>query len=262
VIRSRTFVALLASAAVAATAVVAGVALAGPANAVANGVPAQPGQYPFNVKLVFTNIPQADGTFYNSGCSGALIAPQWVIAAGHCFHDVNRNPVSGPVPYTGVATIGGVDDADPANQTVAVVEDYQSPTNDIAIAKLASAVTGIQPIALATGKPKKNEIVRIAGWGGLDSIDPAMATHLQTGQMKVTQVSSGYVGVVGYQPQSTTSACPHDSGAPYFFEPASGPPLLVSVESSGPDCPHDQVETTARVDVVAKWVSTTMAQHA
>jgi secreted trypsin-like serine protease len=258
VIRSRTFAALLSTAA---TIVVATLALASPAHAVANGVPAQPGQYRFNVKFVFTNIPQPDGSVYNSGCSGALIAPQWVITAGHCFHDVNRNPVSGPVPYTGVAIIGGVDDADTAHQTIAVVEDYQSPVNDIAIAKLASPVTGIAPIGLAAGQPWVGQVLRIAGWGGLDSVNPALATHLQTGQVKVAQVDSVYAGVVGYRPLPTTSACPHDSGAPYFSENAAGRPLLVSVESNGPSCPHDQVETTARVDVATNWIRTTIAQH-
>jgi hypothetical protein len=28
---------------------------------------------------------------------------------------------------------------------------------------------------------------------------------------------------------------------------------LVSVESTGPDCPHSQQETTARADVVRAW---------
>jgi len=48
------------------------------------------------VKLTMTHIPRPDGTFYDSACSAALISPSWIITAGHCFHDVNRNPVSGP----------------------------------------------------------------------------------------------------------------------------------------------------------------------
>jgi hypothetical protein len=44
------------------------------------------GVYPFSTKLTMTNIPRADGTVYDSACSAALVAPQWIITAGHCFH--------------------------------------------------------------------------------------------------------------------------------------------------------------------------------
>ena len=71
---------------------------ANPAAAVADGTPAVPGQYPFAVKLTMTHIPRPDGTYYDSACSAALISPTWIITAGHCFHDVNRIPVSGPFP--------------------------------------------------------------------------------------------------------------------------------------------------------------------
>src|SRR5664279_1874214 len=70
-----------------------------PAAAVADGTLVSLGQYPFAVRLTMTHIPRPDGTFYNSACSAALISPTWIITAGHCFHDINRVPVSGPVPY-------------------------------------------------------------------------------------------------------------------------------------------------------------------
>ncbi len=232
-----------------------------PAGAVANGTPVPEGQYRFAVKLTMTNIPRPDGSVYNSGCSAALIAPQWIITAGHCFHDVNRNPVSGPVPYSTTAMIGRTDDADTDGYVIDVVEDYQSPSNDIAIAKLASPVDDIVPLLLSREAPTSGEILRITGWGALDDVNPAPATHLQTGQVKVATVGESTVGVVGYLPQPTTSACLYDSGAPYFSEPRYGRPRLVSVESSGPTCPHHQVETTSRVDTVASWIISTARDH-
>ena len=234
---------------------------ADPARAVADGTPAKEGQYRFAAKLTMTNIPRADGTTYNSGCSGALIAPQWVMTAGHCFHDVNRIQVSGAVPYETTAMIGRTDDSDTNGVVVDVVEDFQSPANDIAIAKLAVPVHGIKPLALATTAPRTGEIVRIAGWGSLSDVNPVPATHLQTGQFTITAVSGTVVNLVGYKPKATTSACVYDSGAPYFAEPEHGSPRLVSVESDGPTCPDTGPETTSRVDTIASWAEQTMAAH-
>jgi secreted trypsin-like serine protease len=232
-----------------------------PALAIADGTPVEEGHYRFAVKLTMTNIPRPDGSHYNSGCSAALIAPRWIITAGHCFHDVNRVPVSGPVPYSTVATIGRTDDADTNGHVVDVVEDYQAPAGDIAIAKLAAPVRDIPLLLLATAAPAEGEILRITGWGSLSDVDAKPATHLQTGQVKVVAVSDTVVGVVGYLPKPTTSGCLYDSGAPYFVETPHRAPRLVSLESNGPACPHALTETTARVDLVVPWIRQTIASH-
>lgn len=238
------------------------------AHAVANGEPVPEGRYRFAAKLTMTGIPRVDGTFYDSACSAALIAPQWIVTAGHCFHDAARNPVSGVikpdggVPYGSVtATIGRADLAGTTGHVVAVVEAYQSPgspANDLAIAKLATPVTDIRPLGLPRKAPKVDDIVRITGWGSDQNENPVPATHPQTGQMKVSSVADDTVGVKGYLPSPDTSACIYDSGAPYFAEPKRGGPVLVGVESDGPDCPHAQEETTARVDRVVAWILDTM----
>jgi secreted trypsin-like serine protease len=254
---SRTTSALLAVAG----AVTLALASSTPAFAIADGTPVKEGHYRFAAKLTMTDIPRPDGSHYNSGCSAALIAAQWIITAGHCFHDVNRNPVSGPVPYSTTATIGRTDDADTNGSVVDVVEDYQSPTNDIAIAKLARPVRGIAPLRPRAAAPAGGEVLRITGWGALSDVNPAPATHLQTGQVTVSTVGDTIVGVVGYRPKPTTSGCLYDSGAPYFAESRHHRPRLVSIESNGPTCPHSQVETTARVDTILPWLFATMAAH-
>lgn len=234
-------------------AVVAALAMGTPAQAVAHGTPVPEGRYRFAVKLTMTDIPQADGGTYASSCSGALIARRWVITAGHCFHDVDRNPVSGPVPYPTTATIGRTDDADTGGYEVPVVEVQQSPLNDIAILRLDRPVRGIRPVALATREPRVGQILRLTGWGSLD-IAPVPATHLQTGQVVISSVAGTTVGVQGYAPEPDTSACLYDSGAPYFLR-RHGRYVLIAVENDGPDCPHALEETTARVDILTSWLA-------
>jgi secreted trypsin-like serine protease len=230
-------------------------AAATPAAAVAHGTPASPGQDPFAVRLTMTGIPRADGTTYDSACSGALLSPTWVITSGHCFHDANRTRVSGPTPYPTTATLRTVDVTTDPGESRQVVSVRQSSTNDIALAQLSAPVTDVAPLRLPGSAPKVGQLLTLAGWGATSSTNPTPSAQLRTGMVKVTSVRSTTVLVTGYSPARDTSACLYDSGAPYVRS-VSGVLRLVSVESSGPDCPHTSAETTARVDVVAGWIRT------
>ncbi|WP_442934749.1 S1 family peptidase [Micromonospora sp. CPCC 205714] len=229
----------------------------GAAQAIANGTPVTEGDYQFSTKLTMTNIPRGDGSTYNSACTGALIAPQWIATAGHCFHDVAGNRVSGPVPYATTATIGRADITATTGHVIDIVEVRQASRRDIALAKLATPVTDITPLPISTSTPRTGTILRMTGWGATSSVNATPATHLQTGQFKITRVSGTSLMVTGYAPAANTSACVYDSGAPYFTENLDGTQTLVSVESGGPACPHSQNETTSRVDDIADWINQT-----
>ena len=228
------------------------------ANAIANGTPVADGQYSFSTKLTMTGIPNPDGTTRDSACSGALIAPQWIVTAGHCFHDVNGNRVSGPTPYTTTATVGRTDLSSANGHVVDVLEVRQAPVGDLALGRLASPVTDVTPLPLAAATPKAGAVLRLTGWGATSSVNPVPVTHLMTGQVKVKRVNGTSVLIVGYAPMPNTSACLWDSGAPYFSESSSGTVALVSVESDGPPCPHSQEETTTRIDRNADWIRQTI----
>lgn len=227
----------------------------GTAGAVADGQSAPPGVFPFNVKFTMTNIPRPDGSHYNSACSGALIAPQWVITAGHCFHDVNRVPVSGPPQYSTTATIGRTDLAQTTGHVLAIVDVRQSPVNDIALAKLAEPVTDIAPALVDPQAAQVGQTLELAGWGATSSVNPTPGTHLNLGVVAVSSLDATTVEVHGVWPAPDTSACLYDSGAPYFVPIGDRAGLVVSVENNGPDCPHTSPETTARVDIIAQWIA-------
>jgi len=222
--------------------------------AIANGVPVASGAYRFAVRLTMTGIPRPDGSHYNSGCSAGLIAPQWIVTAGHCFRDVNRIPVSGPPRYQTTATVGVADLSDPSAQVTAVTDVIQSPTTDVAVAKLARPIWRVRPLRLSFTPPTVGELVRLTGWGSLSDVNPTPETHLRTGVFTIGSFTATTVAVDGDLPKADTSACVYDSGAPYFREGPGGEDTLVSVESTGPACPHTGDETTARIDNIANWI--------
>ncbi len=231
------------------------VAVSGPAGAIADGSPVAKGAYPFSVKLTMTGIPVAGGGTRNSACSGALVAPSWVITAGHCFRDLNGNPVSKPVAAKTTATVGRTSITDTNGHVVTVVAVKQAPNGvDVALVQLAKPVTDVTPIGLSTTAPKVGNVVRLTGFGSISDVNPTPSNRLQTGTFTVSAVGASTVSMTGLAPHKDTSACTYDSGGPYFRY-SSGKAYLVAVESNGPSCPHTTAETTVRIDPLATWIS-------
>jgi len=240
--------------AVAVGTLLAGVTAVG--NAIANGENVANGTYRFSAALSMPEITRPDGSKYASACSGALIAADWVITAGHCLHDGARNRISGKPRYEVLVTVGRATLSGTGGETRRVVTVRQSATQDVALVKLDRPVR-VQPAIIATAPPTVGETLRITGWGSADA--EADLSHrpdrMQTGLMKVTSFNTNGMLVDGIAPQTTTSACPFDSGAPYFRY-VNNRYVIAGTEVGGPDCPHNSNETTTRLDTIATWILT------
>ena len=242
---------------------VGAVAMAGPAHAISHGEEVPDGAYPFSVSLSMPKIVQSNGTSYASACSGALIAPQWIITAGHCFHDGDRNRVSGPPRYPVAATVGQDTLSGDDGTTLDVVDVVQDEHADVALARLAKRVQGVEPLQISGSEPSPGDVVRLVGWGATnaDGDVTSRPDYKQTGVFTVSRVSDTEVFMKGSSPSSLTTACSYDSGAPYFSEGKGGSYQLVATEIGGPPCPHESEETTARSDVLQSWIQDEIATN-
>ncbi|HEX3647293.1 MAG TPA: trypsin-like serine protease [Pseudonocardiaceae bacterium] len=148
-------------------------------------------------------------------CSGTVVAPQWVLTAGHCATSGGLSVLIGS-PQLGQGTEDKVDKA-----TV-------DPNGDMALLHLADPVQTTF-VALADQDPKVGDMNEIYGWG-MTSTASGPAQQLKTAKVKVTSVNcQDAVGGKAICSSAVTGAAFHgDSGGP---EMANG--VEVGVCSTG-----------------------------
>jgi trypsin len=167
-------------------------------------------------------------------CSGTVIAPQWVLTAGHCANPDGMSVLIGS-PQLGQGTEDQVDKA-----TV-------DPDGDMALLHLADPVQTTFA-RLADSDPKEGDINEIYGWG-MTSTTSAPAQQLKMAKVKVTSVDcQDAVGGKAICSSALTGAAFHgDSGGP---EMADG--VEVGVCSTG----DEQAQTQQYASVAANrdWI--------
>jgi trypsin len=229
-------------------AIAASAAAASPASAVVGGQDASPGEYPSVAKVVIAEAFQ---------CTGTLIAPNWVLTAGHCSSITGGTGVASPIAFPPQAlrveigaTREGDDTADtPAVQRVVVPPDYLlSDRNDISLLQLSRASTKA-PTQVAAAEERAiwepGDLGTIAGWGVTEE-DGDLPTTLQEAQVPITTdaycqdaYGSGFDAetmVCAGFPQGGTDTCQGDSGGPLFARSATGVLRVVGATSFGEGC--------------------------
>ena len=194
----------------------------------------------------FTAKISADGR----SCSGALVAPAWVLTVPSCFPE---NPNGGAPAKATTVVVGRPD----LSSTVGVVAHASKLVPDaghtVMLVKLDKAATGITPVPLSSSAPTTGAAVRLAGFG-------RTATEWIPNVLHTSAFSVGTIDATQLVLQSDTAdACRGDAGAPAFRE-ADGKAVLVGVTTSslqhgcmGVEQPQ-QGTTEVRTDTLATWI--------
>jgi secreted trypsin-like serine protease len=212
------------------------------------GEPADLGEYPFMVALLYEPI---NGTDYQKQyCGGSLIGSRWVLTAAHCVDFVESpDEIAVAVNRTELDSTQGtrVD-----VKAIFIHPDYLTSATgnpDVALIELAKPVRGVQPIRLAGAGDDVYEtagtLLTVIGWGNTTMTgQPNFPNELQELQVPVVsdaECDRAYQGGVVVEVELCAGdrgvdSCQGDSGGPLFVTTSSGAYVQVGVVSWGFKC--------------------------
>ena len=190
--------------------------------------------------LVSSITDPADGQF----CGGVLIKPDWVVTAGHCVFDPDRQEVMEPKD---VSVFSGTDDLQGtgkrSNLDIILVHKQYDPFTqdfDIALLQLHDTATGkpIRPVTAGeeSAVVKWGETAFVTGWGDTESGSPSP-------QLKIVGVplqSHDKCSAIYDGAKTPRMICAGTGGGDSCGGDSGGPltrmETLIGVVSWGPDC--------------------------
>jgi trypsin len=240
-------------------------ATAAPSSAVVGGGNASPGEYPAVAEITF-------GPFL---CTGTLVAPNWVLSAGHCSSVTGAavaTPASWPPQLINVR-IGGVTQNDGENRTVSRVvmhPNYLLTSGyDISLLQLSQSST-MAPTQVAGAGERSiwtaGTLATIVGWGATEE-GGDLPDNLQEAQVPITTdayCAGAYSDfdprtmVCAGFPQGGVDTCQGDSGGPMFGRTSAGVLRVVGATSFGEGCARpERPGVYARVadETLRPWIA-------
>lgn len=186
-------------------------------------------------------------------CSGALVAPRWVVTSSTCFAENGPAP-SGSPKVRATATVGRANLTTNDGHVADIVNLVPRTDRNLVLARLAFPATGVPTIPIAGTRPE-GPTLRAAGYG-------RTATEWVP---DVAHVASFAVGEVGATTVALTagtadaSICKGDSGGP-VFQSAGDQASLYAINNTswqrgclGSTETRDGA-TATRLDDIKRWI--------
>jgi uncharacterized protein (TIGR03382 family) len=197
-------------------------------------------------------------------CTGTVIAPRWVLSAGHCLVEMASEVGSGFATQSKIffgTTVGG------SGQSIAVTEAHAHPSyytandgapmNDVSVWKLASdaPVTAMPWQQTSLGNPS-GKTVQLVGYGVTNANQQTGNGTRREVDGQITQMDSTFI----YYGNGYSGTCQGDSGGPMFLNG-----VVIGVCSFGDQsCVQEGANTRVDVfaDFITQYVGSTQSQPA